>query len=135
MITLTRLKERVGKLKQRVPDRARSVPPRRLPLAQWAEKYLEAKTNDGLTPLTPQCELHTWLCSELDTFATKRGQRLNVLAPRGSAKTTWATFAYPLRAALHGEEPFIVLTSDTSDQAQAYLDDIRQQLEIGRAHV
>ena len=55
------------------------------------------------------------------------------MAPRGSAKTTWATLAHPLRAALHGDERFIILTSDTGDQARAYLGDLREQLEGNEA--
>ncbi len=77
--------------------------------------------------------MHRWLCGELDQLHARRGVRLCVLAPRGSAKTTWATLAHPLRAALHGDQRFIVLTSDTGDQAHGYLGDLREQLEGNEA--
>jgi hypothetical protein len=77
--------------------------------------------------------LHHWLCNELDQLHQRRGVRLCVQAPRGSAKTTWATLAHPLRAALHGDEKYIVLTSDTGDQAHAFLGDLREQLESNEA--
>jgi hypothetical protein len=60
----------------------------------------------------------------------RRGVRLNVLAPRGAAKSTWSTFAFPLWAALHSLEPYIVLTAETGDQAHKYLDSIRSELEL-----
>lgn len=58
---------------------------------------------------------------------------LDVLAPRGAAKSTWSTFAYPLYCALHGCEPYIILTSDTGAQAHKYLDAIRTELETNEA--
>ena len=80
-------------------------------------------------PLAPANALHHYLCDEMDKLRTVRGQRLNVLAPRGSAKTTWATFAYPLRTALYAEEPYIIMISETNDQAMRYLSDIKNELE------
>lgn len=59
-----------------------------------------------------------------------RGQRLNILAPRGAAKSTYASLAYPLREAVEGREPFITICSDTGDQARDFLRDIRDQLEF-----
>ncbi len=38
-----------------------------------------------------------------------------------------------MRTALNGEVRFIVLTSDTGDQAQAYLGDLREQLTANEA--
>jgi predicted phage terminase large subunit-like protein len=98
-------------------------------LGEWAARYLPAKVAEGTAPLAPVSAMHRWLCAQLDALTKSRGARLNVLAPRASAKTTWGTFAYPLRAALHGQERFIVLTSDTSGQAHDFLADIQRQLE------
>ena len=72
---------------------------------------------------------HRWLTAELDTVRRHRGTKLNVLAPRGAAKSTWSTLAEPLYDAVHGIEPFIVITSDTGGQAEGYLRTIRDELE------
>jgi predicted phage terminase large subunit-like protein len=82
----------------------------------------------GYFPVAPS-KFHAWLVPRLSDFHRTRGQRLNVLAPRGAAKSTWSTFAYPLYLAIHGIEPYIILTSDTGDQAHKYLDAIRAELE------
>ncbi|GHV09627.1 hypothetical protein AGMMS50229_20090 [Campylobacterota bacterium] len=53
---------------------------------------------------------------------------MNILAPRGSAKSTIGTLAYPLREALHGKEPYIWIISDTRSQAYTHLDNIKNEL-------
>lgn len=105
----------------RLRARSRSVAAR--PLAEWARTYL------GSYFTTAPSRFHAWLTAELSTLHTTRGVRLNVLAPRGAAKSTWSSFAYPLWAGLHAVEPYIILTSDTGDQAHKYLDAIRSELE------
>ena len=52
-----------------------------------------------------------------------------MLAPRGAAKSTYVSFAYPLREALEKREPFTVIISDTADQAKDFLRQIKAQLE------
>lgn len=104
---------------RQVAAQARPAPP----LLDWAAQYL-----GHCFPLAPS-PFHRWLGAELAGLHLKRGQRLNVLAPRGAAKSTWSTLAYPLWAALHGIEPYVVLTSDTGEQAEKYLDSIRDELE------
>lgn len=94
-----------------------------LPLLAWANKYLASAFSD------PPSRFHLWLAEELDGLRQKRGQRLSVQAPRGSAKSSWASYAYPLREALEGREPFIVIASDTSGQAQTFLRQIRSAIE------
>jgi hypothetical protein len=100
-----------------------------LPLAEWAGRYLRAEAAAGPVPLVPESALHFFLAEELDRLRTARGRRLGVLAPRGSAKSTWSTLAYPLWCALEGLENYIVLTADTGQQAHKYLDTIRRELE------
>jgi hypothetical protein len=109
--------------------RRATAPPRKLSLIDFAARYLTSEGPAGLRSLRPECSLHHWLVSEFDALATARGQRRAILAPRGNAKSTWATFAYPIWCACHGTEPYIVLTSDTGDQARQYLDNIRNELE------
>lgn len=97
-----------------------SAPP---PLYEWATTHLAHYFT------LPPSRFHEWLARELSAFHRKRSSRLNVLAPRGAAKSTWSTLAYPLYAALHGLEPYVVITSDTGDQAREFLASIRQELE------
>ncbi len=42
--------------------------------------------------------MHTWLAEQLDQMRTARGQKLNLLGPRGGAKSTIGTLAFVLRA-------------------------------------
>ena len=44
---------------------------------------------------------------------TARGTKINVLGPRGGAKSTIGTLALPLRAAVECREPYIWIVSDT----------------------
>jgi hypothetical protein len=73
--------------------------------------------------------LHHWLDRELFALRGRRGGRLAVIAPRESAKTTIITFAYVLRCAVEGTEPYIVLLSDSKEQAEKFLAGIRAELE------
>src|SRR5262245_37045346 len=87
------------KLRQQSQDleqRPRTKPA--LPFRKWALDYLGSYFPD------PPSQFHAWLSTELGTLHHRRGSRLNVLAPRGAAKSTWSTFAYPLYCALHGLE-------------------------------
>jgi predicted phage terminase large subunit-like protein len=52
-----------------------------------------------------------------------------LVAPRGSAKSTWVSLAYPLWAALNRYEPYILLISDTQGQARLLLEDIKREVE------
>ncbi len=56
------------------------------------------------------------------------GTKLNVVGPRGSAKSTVATLAFILREALHGREPYIWIVSDTKHQAAAHLENVKAEL-------
>jgi hypothetical protein len=98
---------------------AREAPP----FHEWARENLAA-----YFPVA-ESRFHRWLASELGSLHTRRASRINILAPRGAAKSTWSTFAYPLWCALYGIEPYIILTSDTGEQAHKYLDSIRAELE------
>ena len=86
----------------------------------------------------PPSRMHLWLAEQFDTLFPKRGVKLNVLAPRGSAKSTLGTLAYPLREALEKREPYIWIISDTMSQAHAHLENIKTELttnaEIAREY-
>lgn len=95
-------------------------------LLHWSQHFL---------PLhfvkTPSA-MHVWLAEHLDRIRYERGSQINVLAPRGAAKSTLATFAHPLREAVEGREPYIWLVSDTMSQAHNHLDNIKMELMDNR---
>ena len=72
--------------------------------------------------------MHRWLADQLDLFHTARSTKLNVLAPRASAKSTIAALAFPLREVLTGREPYIWIVSDTMSQAYTHLENIKNEL-------
>jgi predicted phage terminase large subunit-like protein len=94
-----------------------------LELAAWAPQYLHAYFT------RPFSLFHHWLARHLQDLHTRRGSRWALVAPRGSAKSTWASLAYPLWAALHRHEPYILLLSDTQSQARLLLEAIKRELE------
>ncbi len=57
-----------------------------------------------------------------------RGIKLNVVGPRGSAKSTVTTLAFVLREAVSGRQPYIWIVSDTKHQAAAHLDNVKAEL-------
>jgi predicted phage terminase large subunit-like protein len=88
----------------------------------WGRSYLPAYF------VHPPSAMHRWLGRQLDGLSTDRGSKINVIGPRGSAKSTVATLCYVLRAALEGWEPYIWIVSDTGDQARIHLDNLRIEL-------
>ena len=59
---------------------------------------------------------------------TVRGSKVNVIGPRGSAKSTIATLCYVLQAAVEGWERYIWIVSDTKEQVQTHLDNVKGEL-------
>ena len=74
-------------------------------------------------------DFHARFDSDLHGLHLTRGVKRSFIAPRGGAKSTWCTLAYPLRAALEGWEPHTIILSDSSDQADLLLNHIRSELE------
>ena len=91
-------------------------------LLEWGRKYLP----DHFT--RPASNMHRWLAEQLDAMWQLRGTKLNVLGPRGGAKSTVATLAYALRAAVQKWEPYIWIVSDTRRQACAHLENVKSEL-------
>lgn len=89
----------------------------------WGRKYLP--THFRREP----SQMHVWLGGQLDTLHQDRGTKLNVIGPRGGAKSTIGTLCYVLRAAVEGWERYIWVISDTTTQAQTHLDNIKAELE------
>jgi hypothetical protein len=92
-------------------------------LLAWGRHYLAAYFRQ------PPSKMHRWLARRLQDLDRQRGARLNVLAPRGSAKSTLATVSYVLKCALEAREPYIWILSATLEQARIHLGHIRAELE------
>jgi len=73
--------------------------------------------------------MHEALATELERMAGDRGSRMAVAAPRGHAKSTLVTLGYVLWCVVYRRESFIVIASDTADQAQDHLAHIKAELE------
>lgn len=92
------------------------------PTLEWGRTYLPHHF------LRPPSRMHEWLGAQLDGFQLSRGLKLNVLGPRGHAKSTIATMCYVLRAAVEGWERYIWIVSDTKEQAQLHLENVKWEL-------
>lgn len=58
-----------------------------------------------------------------------KGTHQVVAAPRGHAKSTNFTFKDSLHAALYAYKHYIIILSDSTEQAEAFLEDIKTELE------
>jgi len=91
-------------------------------LLAWGRHYLPAHFRRAPSAM------HLWLAEQLDQMCAQRGAKLNVIGPRGGAKSTLGTLAQALRAAVEGWEPYIWIVSDTKHQAAAHLENIKHEL-------
>jgi hypothetical protein len=122
-----RLWNRLLRLEQRWAKQAPKARPAAIPafanLDGWARHYLP----DYFT--LPNSRFHDWLADQLHSLQGRRGTRMALVAPRGSAKSTWVSLVYPLWAAVHNQEPYILLISDSQGQARLLLEAIKRELE------
>lgn len=94
-------------------------------LIAWNRKFLPSAFSKPSSPM------HDWLYEQLERCEAERGVFVNAVGPRGNAKSE-VTRAYALRCACEATEMLIWIIADTSDQAEAQLDGIREQLEDNR---
>jgi hypothetical protein len=125
-----------------MPTSTASLPPlRRSSAPSYALSALREKAR-RLTPLDwnysflpdyfgnfDPADFHADLADVTATLHLARGSKHSRIAPRGGAKSTWWTLAYPLRAALEGWEPYTLILSDSSSQADQHLDNIKKEIE------
>lgn len=74
-------------------------------------------------------KLHLWLGEQLDRLRLCRGGKVNVIGPRGAAKSTIGSLSFVLQAALEDNEPYIWIVSDTRNQALTHLENVKHELE------
>lgn len=92
------------------------------PLLEWGK---------GLLPehfMRPPSAMHHWLAEQLASLHLDRGTKINVIGPRGSAKSTLCTLAYVLRMVCEGREPYVWIVSDTHQQATIHLENLKAEL-------
>ena len=92
-------------------------------LLAWSQHYLPHHFR------LPPSNMHRWLGEQLDRAKDARGAKLNLIGPRGSAKSTVASLAYALRCAVEESDSYIWIISDTKHQAAVHLDNVRIELE------
>jgi hypothetical protein len=92
------------------------------PTLEWGRTYLPHHF------IRPPSRMHEWLGAQLDAFQLARGLKVNVIGPRGHAKSTIATMCYVLRAAVEGWERYIWIVSDTIQQAILHLENVKWEL-------
>lgn len=128
LATVAEMRRVVRRLRERVEFQTRTPPRARPPFGvEWLQTYLPHYVKDPLS------QLHRDLAADLADLDNLRGQRRCYVAPRGSAKTTWLSKAYPLRSALEGREPLTLLLAETGGQSAKYLDSIKRELETNPA--
>ena len=93
-----------------------------LPLLEWGRRFLPHYFRRPPSDLHRQLEQWWWEAER------RRGQKLNVIGPRGGAKSTVGTLAWVLRSAVEGREPYIWIVSDTKQQAENQLESIKAEL-------
>ncbi len=96
----------------------------KLTLQEFKDKFLSHYFyNDA-------CEMH----DDIIQLAQDENEKaVVVVAPRGFAKSTLVSLAFPLWCICEQLKHFIVIVSDTSTQAQGFLRDIVQELEENEA--
>lgn len=94
----------------------------RLSTLTWGRTFLPAHFSQ------PSSAMHRWLGEQLDRFREERGLKVNVIGPRGAAKSTIGSLCHVLRAAVEGAEPYIWVISDTKHQAQTHLENVKTEL-------
>lgn len=80
-----------------------------------------SKNFDDYKP-TPQCHREWWnLCTSEEPLVA-------ICAPRGHAKSTAITHVYTLASVLFKDRKYVIIVSDTYEQAVLFLQDIRKEL-------
>lgn len=77
----------------------------------------------------PDARFHETLTMNLWTMSQKRGSKLALAAPRESGKSTVISLEYVIYCICYSLEPYILLISHTSKQANGLLTDVKAELE------
>ena len=118
---LRRLEESIADATTRT--RYEGPPTASLGLLDWTRTFLPAFTS------LPFNTLHRQIAADADAAIVNRKARHAYAGPRDTGKSVIQSLALPLREALEGREPYILVASETSDLAEKLLAPIREQIE------
>lgn len=93
-----------------------------LGLLEWGRRFLPHYFRNGPSAM------HRRIDAAFATAGERRGLKLNVIGPRGGAKSTVGTLAWVLRSAVERREPYVWIVSDTKAQAENHLENVRIEL-------
>jgi len=77
----------------------------------------------------PFNQLHEQIARDVADARVNRGGRFGYSGPRDTGKSVLLSLAMPLREAVEGREPYILITSETADLADKLIAPIRDELE------
>ncbi len=78
----------------------------------------------------PSADFHKELTSMYqDAILNNSNKMMDLAAPRGNAKSVWSSLILPIWSILYKHKTFVILISDSSDQADTFLGNIKQELE------
>jgi predicted phage terminase large subunit-like protein len=89
----------------------------------WLRHYLPTYAS------SPPADFHQPLTAMLGTLHEQRGTKTAIIAPREGAKSTIITLGYVVYAAIEAHERYILILSDSADQAAEKLLDIRREID------
>lgn len=112
-----------NKIEQRLAKENTTVIDRSIDLLTWSRKCLPAYFTNRPSAM------HEWLATRLQAARYQRGTKINVLGPRGGAKSTIGNTAHTLRCAVEGTERYILILGKTSKLANKQLGHVRRELE------
>ncbi|MBS0187932.1 MAG: phage terminase large subunit [Planctomycetes bacterium] len=95
---------------------------RALSLLDWARLFLPQYAS------LPYNGMHRRISADAGTAARSRGSRFSYTGPRDTGKSVLLSLALPLRCAVEGTDPYILLVSETAPQAIKFLDAVREEL-------
>lgn len=110
-------------IERRQAESKAAVVDRSIDLLSWCRRYLPRYFTDKPS------QMHAWMAERLQAARLQRGTNINVLGPRGGAKSTIGNTAYILRCAVEGTEPYILILGKTSKMADKQLGHVRRELE------
>ena len=92
-------------------------------LLKWSRNYLPHYFTKRPS------EMHIWLAERAHHGRMHRGAFVNLVGPRGGAKSTVGNTANIVRCAVEGTEPYIWVVSETIQLAKKQLHSIKEEIE------